>query len=517
MSIGDPIREKGRELSGLARRLSEHLGGRDQEEWSESEITAMMHGLHQAVADLEEHLDLPLQTPRKGATGHGTGPSAADAAAPDPAETVEEGSNVPSQMAKVAIATRSLDPAMFAPEEPPSDVADETPDATVSAPEKPLDMSVLDQLGESDLKGFDVSKLQEKIAEDADYFKEFLGGIKTYRSPQPETPRWASAKAAVEGTLGSYAAPAGIGRPRSLAAPGTLASGIGGGAGYYADNYGEGLSVARSGAGSAGGAGPEGGGGDLAKEGADQAEATELEAFFTQVGRSLVSAQQQLDQRSQEYTAQLTAEGADPSMATLYRIPKVSAELKFAIENVSKKGINLLVHKAGSQSSVLNQQSVNFEIAAIPAPAGTLEAVRRQAPRLQLVLDSDLRQRVMEGLEATAAAKDSEAGDSTALEKAQKWLSSRPEKVLMIETGPTSGGYWLVRVATGEEAPGDDLPEGDQRLGLWHFTLGDAEAEQPPHLTPLFDIDSSSEQLPKSLVECLQALTERQASFLGSL
>lgn len=518
MALVDPIREKGRELSGLARRLSEHLGGRNQEEWSESEVTAMMHGLRRAMSELEEHLGLPTPVPpADGATSRKTGAQGTGAVAPAvaqdspageaAADSTEEDSTESSQLAKVAIATRSLDPTMFVPETTLSEGIDEGPEATVGASEKPLDMSILDDLGDSDLKSFDVSKLQEKIAQDADYFKEFLGGIKKSRSPAAQTYRWTPPKGGLEGALGADADRVAFKAPQSFSHVGTLASGIGGGRGYYGDDYGDLRSVVRAGGEGATAA-------ELRSEAEDRAESTELETFFTQVGRSLVSAQQQLDQRSQEYTAQLTAAGADPSMATLYRIPKVSAELKFAIEKVSKKGINLLVHKAGSQSSVLNQQSVNFEIAAIPAPAGTLEAVRRQAPRLQLLLGSDLRQQVLEDIAAAEASEGSHADDSAALKEAQEWLSSRPEHLLIIEAAPTAESYWVARIASTEEASGDP-----SRLGLWHLSPGNGEAEepQPSRLTPVFDTETGSEQPPKVLVEFLQALAERQASFLGSL
>ena len=58
MSIADPIREKGRELSSLARKLSEHLGGRDHQEWSGPEIVDMMKSLHETLGLLADHLDV---------------------------------------------------------------------------------------------------------------------------------------------------------------------------------------------------------------------------------------------------------------------------------------------------------------------------------------------------------------------------------------------------------------------------------------------------------------------------
>ena len=109
--------------------------------------------------------------------------------------------------------------------------------------------------------------------------------------------------------------------------------------------------------GSVPGAGDRGGADDSGSS--ESAHASTLEDFFGRVGDSLITAQRQLDARARSQLA----EGGDPELATLYRIPKVSAELKFALEEVGKGGINLLIYRQGTEASTLNQQTVQFDIA----------------------------------------------------------------------------------------------------------------------------------------------------------
>src|SRR5262245_10833323 len=61
-----------------------------------------------------------------------------------------------------------------------------------------------------------------------------------------------------------------------------------------------------------------------------------IERFFESVGAGVVDAQQRLDDQSLAYLAQRGA----ASMPTLFRIPRVTAELKFAMESSAKRALN---------------------------------------------------------------------------------------------------------------------------------------------------------------------------------
>ncbi len=106
----------------------------------------------------------------------------------------------------------------------------------------------------------------------------------------------------------------------------------------------------------------------------DQREG-KISEFFEEVGQGIVSAQQQLDQQSVEYN------NARSSVAppTSFRIPKVDAEIRFAMSKSSSKGFNVLLFGSKSASSQSQQNSVKFEIAAVPPPPDHVQGVPLQA------------------------------------------------------------------------------------------------------------------------------------------
>jgi hypothetical protein len=103
------------------------------------------------------------------------------------------------------------------------------------------------------------------------------------------------------------------------------------------------------------------------------AEGTEMRIsdFFETVGEGVVAAQEQLDQRSKKYLA------AKPELAlpSVFRIPKASAEIHFAIEHTSKKGFNVLVYGASDTHQRQQQHKVSFDIISAPPPPDMLEQI----------------------------------------------------------------------------------------------------------------------------------------------
>ena len=96
-----------------------------------------------------------------------------------------------------------------------------------------------------------------------------------------------------------------------------------------------------------------------------------IEEFFSQVGSGLINAQLDLDKGSIEYNA--AREKIAP--ATSFRIPKVEAEIKFALSATKSKGFNFLVFGSKTSASQTQQNSVKFEIETAPAPPGYLDGI----------------------------------------------------------------------------------------------------------------------------------------------
>ena len=92
--------------------------------------------------------------------------------------------------------------------------------------------------------------------------------------------------------------------------------------------------------------------------------------FFKKVSDGFIRAQENLDAASAKY---LTAVSRQPhALPSVFRIPRVAADVKFALEHKEGKSINLLFFKDEDSATTLNQQTVQFEIVSAPPPAGLL-------------------------------------------------------------------------------------------------------------------------------------------------
>jgi hypothetical protein len=88
--------------------------------------------------------------------------------------------------------------------------------------------------------------------------------------------------------------------------------------------------------------------------------------FFSKVGDSLVSAQRGLDRQTREYLRE------DPVHPSAFRIPKLTAEFKFAMESKSKDQFNVLFFGSSDEERKRQQHRINFEVVAAPPPAAYL-------------------------------------------------------------------------------------------------------------------------------------------------
>jgi hypothetical protein len=97
--------------------------------------------------------------------------------------------------------------------------------------------------------------------------------------------------------------------------------------------------------------------------------------FFEAIGNGLVEAQKRLDRSSASYVKGALGAAAGPggssgslALPTLFRIPKVSAELKFALEKSGSSGFNVVFYSQRSDVRELHQQTVNIELVSVPLP-----------------------------------------------------------------------------------------------------------------------------------------------------
>jgi hypothetical protein len=111
--------------------------------------------------------------------------------------------------------------------------------------------------------------------------------------------------------------------------------------------------------------------------------------LISEVGNSMADAQRALDRQSLAYlenARQLAPHGL--GMPTAYRMPRVKAEFRFALDTEAAQGFNLLFVRDTERVTSSNTQTVEFEIVAAPAaPAPPQQQPGIEAPMAQPVLD----------------------------------------------------------------------------------------------------------------------------------
>lgn len=104
--------------------------------------------------------------------------------------------------------------------------------------------------------------------------------------------------------------------------------------------------------------GPDGSGGTASAEFAE---------FLANVGTAMVRAQQELDAESQKYSA--TEVGR--ALPAMFRVPRVGAQMKFALDKLDEKKIGLVFFGRNSSVSESYQHTLDFEVVAVPPPPGS--------------------------------------------------------------------------------------------------------------------------------------------------
>jgi hypothetical protein len=251
---------------------------------------------------------------------------------------------------------------------------------------------------------------------------------------------------------------------------------------------------------------------------ADSPEATSFSSFIQSVGESLSTAQKSLDSQARETLRAASASGG-PLLPTLYRIPKLSAEVKFAFGKKTDKGLNLLFFSKKEQASEEHQQSIAFDIVATPPPPELLERLKRDVPSLQLVLAPSVREEVLAAIQ-TFRQSQSEQGNITPaalrelelkhLPRSNSADSTKDRLVIIGVPDPNTRRYLVF--AAGKSSAVDRAHE----VGAWHVELKDPEH---PKIQAVLRYSSEGDTGENQgfLREFILDLGKRQAEFLGGL
>lgn len=218
----------------------------------------------------------------------------------------------------------------------------------------------------------------------------------------------------------------------------------------------------------------------------------ELGKFMREMGESLVTAQHDLDERSRR-----DIRDSENPIPTFYRIPKLSAEVRFAFDADEEEGLNVFFYKRINTAKVAHQQAVQFEVVAVPPPPEMLAELRAGAPRLALVLDDYRRQELFREVERAGPPPGTTAAT---LEKGREVLTAADhrDRVVFLESDQEEVLLFYA----------DDA--GESRVGIWSLTAG-----EPPVLKEVFRFQVKDKlQDAVALRDVFDALGNRQATFL---
>jgi len=117
--------------------------------------------------------------------------------------------------------------------------------------------------------------------------------------------------------------------------------------------------------------------------------------MLTEVGRAMIRTQRDLDEQSLDYTRQ---SGQRVGMASSFRVPKVNASFRFALETTQGKELNLVFYESTDQTKNVIQQNIEVEIVAVPPTPEFRAAAETAWPRFRLLTDPDEREPYIEKL-----------------------------------------------------------------------------------------------------------------------
>ena len=213
--------------------------------------------------------------------------------------------------------------------------------------------------------------------------------------------------------------------------------------------------------------------------------------FLEGLANSMVQTQKKLDEHNRQYVRQALAE--KDIIPTQFRLPRLEADLRFALETISSSGWNILIYSKETETRELNQQTLKAELVAAPPPPDLLEWFRAVLPNIVLVLAPEERERVRQVVELKASPR----AKKTLLDNGH-WA-----RVLILKHAePASYALFLTLKKAIED---------EKDLGIWHVSL------DPPEFTVAYSYDrgpASPTERTAQFRTFLNSLIERQVFWL---
>lgn len=227
------------------------------------------------------------------------------------------------------------------------------------------------------------------------------------------------------------------------------------------------------------------------------ASETEFDEFLTSLAQSVVATQKKLDKESAAYLNEI--QGQDHIQPTVFRMPKLEAQMKFGLDVKSGSKLNLLFWGRNSETVQQNQQGINFEIVSVPAPPGAIESARRSVPQWTLIIDPLLRRELVGEIAATEVKAQTATDPLAPLVNA---ATPSPADIVLVDVGDAT--RYLVFYAE---------TNASKDVGIWLLTR--AAAGQATKLEAIYRFSKNNGEGEPLMQQLVLELAAKQRTFLG--
>ena len=210
-------------------------------------------------------------------------------------------------------------------------------------------------------------------------------------------------------------------------------------------------------------------------EGEENGVESELSSFLVNIGEAVVDAQRELDKESERYLSETA--GKDHLVSSVFKIPKVSANIKFAVNNKRGKKFGILVSRRKTESETSLNQGLDFEVMAVPPPPEVLaEIIKNGMPRFSFELSRSGRERIFNVIENLIGNKKNHKLALLVNEE------NRDRVVILNVIPPEERASYLIFYAEEDTTENDNSNEEgvvtnrDNEVGIWY-------AQELPHDT----------------------------------
>ena len=194
---------------------------------------------------------------------------------------------------------------------------------------------------------------------------------------------------------------------------------------------------------------------------AERSNEADFSEFLSEIGEAVVDAQRKLDDQSAAYLREI--KGKEHVMPSVFRIPKVSANMKFAMKERREKGFNIIFAKNKRGAEISLNQGLDFEVVAVPPPPEVMaQLAERGLPGLAFELSRLVRDEVFERL-------DEIHGENSRMKLDMLTEAGNRDRVVMVHVGVDDRQVYLILFATRIKEGEGEESEVKGNVGVWYL------------------------------------------------